>query len=200
MEENGGRLTSEELKKRLAEAKKLTGGTVYGLGDGHLGPAVLQEVINRNEARKTKEAVASRRTKQTQRKLSTEVRTIRWEMEQPGFRMTNAKLTTLCKYKKKKGPVSKGGDGKMPTSKEGLENYWRRIKNRPSPQVSPANSEDELIIGDAGEIADESSDEEEMKERSVGEAEEEEESGELMFGDESGGEEDWDDGSDESDG
>jgi len=93
----------------------------------------------------------------------------------------------------KKGSVSKGGDGKMPTSKEGLENYWRRIKNRPSPQVSPANSEDELIIGDAGEIADESSDEEEMKERSVGEAEEEEESGELMFGDESGGEEDLDD-------
>jgi hypothetical protein len=121
-------------------------------------------------------------------------------MEQPGFRMTNAKLTTLCKYKKKKGPVSKGGDGKMPTSKEGLENYWRRIKNRPSPQVSPANSEDELSIGDAGEIADELSDEEEMEEGSVGEAEEEEESGELMFGDESCGEEDWDDGSDESDG
>ena len=87
-----------------------------------------------------------------------------------------------------------------PTSKEGLENYWRRIKNRPSPQVSPANSEDELSIGDAGEIADELSDEEEMEEGSVGEAEEEEESGELMFGDESGGEEDWDDGSDESDG
>jgi hypothetical protein len=40
----------------------------------------------------------------------------------------------------------------------------------------------------------------EMEEGSVGEAEEEEESGELMFGDESGGEEDWDDGSDESDG
>ena len=32
----------------------------------------------------------------------------------------------------------------------------------------------------------------EMEEGSVGEAEEEEESGELMFGDESGGEEDWD--------
>ena len=40
----------------------------------------------------------------------------------------------------------------------------------------------------------------EMEEGSVGEAEEEEESGELMFGDESGGEEEWDDGSDESDG
>jgi hypothetical protein len=89
----------------------------------------------------------------------------------------------------KKGSVSKGGDG----------NYWRRIKNRPSPQVSPTNSEDELSVGD-GEIADKSSDEEEMEEGSVGEAEEEEESGELMFGDESGGEEDWDDGTDESDG
>jgi hypothetical protein len=28
-------------------------------------------------------------------------------------------------------------------TKEGLENYWKRIKNRPSPQVIPANSEDE---------------------------------------------------------
>ena len=39
-----------------------------------------------------------------------------------------------------------------------------------------------------------------MEEGSVGEAKEEEESDELVFRDESGGEEDWDDGSDESDG
>ena len=73
-------------------------------------------------------------------------------------------------------------------------------KLRSSQIGAPSQTEDELSIGDAGEIADELSDEEEMEEGSVGEAEEEEESGELMFGDESGGEEDWDDGSDESDG
>jgi hypothetical protein len=39
-----------------------------------------------------------------------------------------------------------------------------------------------------------------MEEGSVGEAKEEEESGELVFCDESGGEEDWDDGTDESGG
>ena len=93
-----------------------------------------------------------------------------------------------------------GHDGKMLMLKEGLESYWQRIRNRSSPQVSPANSGNELSIGDAGEIeiADESSDEEELEEGSVGEVEEDE-SGELMFGDESGGEEDWNDGSDESD-
>ena len=104
LEENGDHLTSEELKKRLAEAKKLE---------------VLQEVINCNETKKTKEAAASRRTKQTQQKLTRQVRTIRWEMEQPGFRMMNAKLTIFCKYRKKKGPVSKGGDGKMSTLNQG---------------------------------------------------------------------------------
>lgn len=36
-------------------------------------------------------------------------------------------------------------------------------------------------------------DEEEMEEGSIGEAKEEEERGELMFGDESGREEEWDD-------
>ncbi len=52
-------------------------------------------------------------------------------------------------------------------------------------------------VGDMCNI-DELLDEEEMEEGSVGEAQEDE-SGELMFGDESGGEEDWNDGSDESD-
>jgi hypothetical protein len=179
-ESAGERLTFEELEARYGEARRFTTGTVFGCGDGYLGKAVLEEVIKRNTARKAKAEAVSVRRKELLRKLIKAVRAIRKESKQPKFRMTNAKLTTLCRYKKTKE------DGKIPTKKADLEQLWKKIQHRSSPTVSPSNSDDESE-GSEEDLEEANFDElsEPEEEESGDEQEEEgsdEEDGQLMFG------------------
>ena len=91
----------------------------------------------RNIAKSKKATASAARKKSSLRKLCKEVADIRREQKtkKSGFRFTINKLKALCHYKKKKG------DGKMPTKKTELEARWKETKDRPSPHVSPANSE-----------------------------------------------------------
>ena len=77
------------------------------------------------------------------------------------FRQTIKTLTALCRWKKQEG------DKAMPTKKGELEARWKKIKDRNSPHVSPANSEakddknaemkdENADMNDASNIEDES--------------------------------------------
>ena len=134
---NGNVVSADELRKRYKNARKLTAGVAFGNGDGHLGPELRDAVRERNIAKSKKETASAARKKSALRKLCKEVANIRKEQrtQKSSFRFTTTKLKALCRYKKKKG------DKKMPTRKSELEARWKKTKDRPSPQVSPANSD-----------------------------------------------------------
>ena len=133
----GNRISPEELKKRYAEAKRLTSGVAFGVGNGELGTQVRDEVIRRNKIRKEKEVAAVAKKGQKLRALCDAVRTIQRDMKKKNFKWTNAKLTIMCRWKRQPG------DKKLPTLKDELLARWEETKGRPSPQVRPVNSDDE---------------------------------------------------------
>ena len=92
-----------------------------------------------NIAKSKKATASAARKKSALRKLCKEVADIRREQrtQKSSFRFTTTKLKALCCYKKKKG------DKKMPTRKSELEARWKKIKDRPSPHVSPVSSDAE---------------------------------------------------------
>ena len=159
----GNRISPEELKKRYAEAKRLTSGVAFGVGNGELGTQVRDEVIRRNKIRKEKEVAAVAKKGQKLRALCDAVRTIQRDMKKKNFKWTNAKLTKMCRWKRQPG------DKKLPTLKDELLARWEETKGRPSPQVGPANSDDE------GESDDDDSAGSEDGEASLGEEESESE-------------------------
>ena len=65
-------LTREELMRRYKEASRFTAGTVFGIGDGMLGPEVRDEVIRCNQARDARTATVTANKKATSRKLCAE--------------------------------------------------------------------------------------------------------------------------------
>ena len=77
----GNRISPEELKKRYAEAKRLTSGVAFGVGNGELGTQVRDEVIRRNKIRKEKEVAAVAKKGQKLRALCDAVRTIQRDMK-----------------------------------------------------------------------------------------------------------------------
>ena len=168
----GNQISPEELKKRYAEAKRLTSGVAFGVGNGELGTQVRDEVIRRNKIRKEKEVAAVAKKGQKLRALCDAVRTIQRDMKKKNFKWTNAKLTKMCRWKRQPG------DKKLPTRKDELLARWEETKGRPSPQLSPANSDDEGESGDdddEGESDDDDSAGSEDGEASLGEEESESE-------------------------
>jgi len=107
---------------------------------------------------------------------------VRAEEKKPGFRWTVERLKIACKYKRRPG------DKKMPTLRDDLLARYQETKNRASPQVSPANSDDEADSEDedGGDDVSLGEDESEDDEASLGEEEGDEEedgpSGGLEFG------------------
>ena len=88
-------------------------------------------------------------------------------------------LTTMCRWKRRPK------DKKMPTRKDELLARWQETKGRPSPQVSPANSDDEgeSDDDDNGDEASVGRDESEDEEASVG-GDESEDDGASLDGEE----------------
>ena len=72
-------LTSEELNKRYAQAKRFSTGVVFGQGDAYLGPEVRDKVIATNNARREKEAAKENNKKNKMRKLAAAVTNIRYK-------------------------------------------------------------------------------------------------------------------------
>ena len=126
----GNRISPEELKKRYAEAKRLTSGVAFGVGNGELGTHVRDEVIRRNELRKEKKVAAVAKKGQKLRALCDAVRTIQ--------KLDECQVDDNV-------PVEEAqpGDKKLPTLQDELLARWEETKGRPSPQVGPANSDDE---------------------------------------------------------
>ena len=132
-----------------------------------LGKEVRDKVIRRNDVKKARKAEIKENKQSKLRELQRKVRDIRSEMVEKTKTMKelmNKQLQSLIMWKKKKE------DKKMPTNKKDLLQRWSKIKDRPSPHVSPFNSETEEMIGedyDAGAAVekgdeDADSDDEEM--------------------------------------
>ena len=194
----GNLVPTEELLKRYKEAKQFTSGTVFGSGNGELGTAARDKVIRRNRLSKEKESAATKKKNQKLRKLYAEVKKIQAEMKKKGFKWTNPKLMRMCRWKRRPK------DKKMPTRKDELLARWQETKGRPSPQVSPANSDDEgkSDDDDDGDEASVGRDKSEDKEASV-DGDESEDDGASLDGDESEDEEaslDGESGNEEEDG
>jgi hypothetical protein len=113
----------------------LTAGQVFGLGNGHLGKEVRDEVIRRNEARKEKEAGVVLRKKSKLSDLMSRAKLIKDKMKDKNYKLTADNLRLLVAYKKRKG------DAAIPSGKAALLARWNEIKHRPSPQCSPNNFE-----------------------------------------------------------
>ena len=119
-------------------------------------------MCERNIAKSKKATASAACKKSALRKLCNEVADIRREQrtQKSSLRFTTTKLKALCRYKKKKG------DKKMPTRKSELEARWKKIKDRPSPHVSPVSSdaeEDDDVDGESlWNKPDEQSDDEEV--------------------------------------
>ena len=73
--------------RRYKEASRFTAGTVFGIGDGMLGPKVRDEVIRHNQARDARTATVTANKKATIRKLCADVKKLRAEMKKSGFRL-----------------------------------------------------------------------------------------------------------------
>ena len=188
-DENGAELTSDELKKRYKEARRMTAGMVFGEGNGHLGKEVRDEVVRRNQRRKEKAANVAASKKAALRNLQREVEDIRASMKQPNFKFTLKNLRPLIKWKRR--PEDKA----LPSRKDDLLKRWEETKNRASPRVSPANSEaedtdasvgsheeDQFIFGPDEESEEEGEwdsegDDDESEESEESEEEEEDEDG-----------------------
>ena len=130
------------------------------------------EVIRCNKIRKEKEVAAVAKKGQKLRALCDAVRTIQRDTKKKNFKWTNAKLTIMCRWKRQPG------DKKLPTLKDELLARWEETKGRPSPQVGPANSDDEGESDDDdddGESDDDDGAGSEDDEASLGEEESESE-------------------------
>ena len=92
-------------------------------------------MIRRNTAKINSDIASVEKKKKDLRNLRDAVLKIRVEKESPSFKMTCEKLKTLVKWKKR------DGDKAIPSKKEDLEKRWGLTKNRPSPNVSPCNSD-----------------------------------------------------------
>ena len=139
--------SAEELKRRYAESKRMTSGTIFFEGDGILGTAVRDEVIQRNRAKETNEANKKEADKQKLRQLKQKVDEVRHRLETvPVERLTNKHLEILIGWKRQKG------DEAMPKNKLDLLTRWSSTKGRASPHISPYNLDDESEEG--GDDAD----------------------------------------------
>ena len=111
------------------------------------------------------------------------------DSKKKSFKWTNDRLKAVIQYKKRKE------DKAMPTKKDDLLKMWNQIKNRPSPQVSPASSEVEDSSEDKEESVAGSDDESSLEESGSDDEDEEsisdESDGGLKFGS------DWEDESDD---
>lgn len=161
---NKNQLSTEELQKRYRETTRFTTGTVFGKGNGILGTEVRDEVIRRNNAKKEHDANEKKNKQSKLRVLQGKVFEIRDQMrekKETAKDLTNRQLQSLIMWKKQKE------DKKMPTNKKELLQRWAKVKDRPSPHVSPCNSEAEEMdregcsMDDCVDNGTESEDEEE---------------------------------------
>ena len=143
--EVGHKLSSAELQARYKESSRFTSGKVFGKGNGVLNAAVRDEVINRRRAREAKEAEAVSNSKKKFRNLQSQVKNVRKGMRKQGekFKHTINSLKPLVRWKMASSAYKKEKKDAIPTKKADLLDKYEKIKNLPSPQVSPWNSENE---------------------------------------------------------
>ena len=146
----GNVLSTEELLSRYSGAKRFTAGIVFGVGNGHLGEEVMNEVIRRRAATPNKARADEEDKKKRLRELKSVVKSIR---KKKG-KMTVKDMQALIKWKKQPG------DKAIPTSRADCERRWNLVKGRRSPRCSPANSdaEEESESDEESEFSNESSD------------------------------------------
>jgi hypothetical protein len=89
-------------------------GHVFGLGNGHLGKEVCDEVICRNEVRKEKEAGVVLRKKSKLKGLISRAKLIKDKMKDKNSKLSADNLRLLVAYKKRKG------DAAIPSGKAAL--------------------------------------------------------------------------------
>ena len=119
----GNMMTSNQLRDTYRDVQRMTAGTVFGKGNGVLGPEVRDEVVRRIQARRACIANQDSKKKKILRDLKRSVEVVRAKMLTVSFNLTVKDLTTLCRWKKTKE------DGKMPTKRSDLEALWRKIEN-----------------------------------------------------------------------
>ena len=91
-----------------------------------------------------KDAAAANKKKTELTKLINQYKRIKIEMSKQDFKWTIAKLNIGIKCKKFQGKS-------MPKEIEALPTQWSSIKRRPTPQTSPANSDNKGFISDEDE-------------------------------------------------
>lgn len=134
----------EEMQQRYKDVPWITAGAIFGAGDGILGEYARDKVIRRRKVREEIDTAAANKKKPELTKLINQYKRIKIEMPKQGFKWTIAKLNIAIKCKKFQGES-------MPTGKEALLTQWSSIKRRPTPQTSPANSDDEGSVSDDNE-------------------------------------------------
>ncbi len=105
-------LSPDELKRRYKEASRLTTGTNFGVGNGHLGTEFRDEIIRRKEQRLELAQAKVTKSKDQQRQLIKAVKKLRKSMTKPKYKQVNKDLQLLIRYKRKKG------DKKLPNQRK----------------------------------------------------------------------------------
>ena len=149
-------LSDGEAAKRIAEAKRLSSGTVFANNNGLLNATVRDAVIARVDARDRKEASTVQKNKATKAlALWKEVNAIKAKIPDNGS-VDNLKvgdLKKLVQFKKRKS------DGAMPSKKADLISRYNSTKSRASPERPDGASSSSEEDDEDDEVASSSDDE-----------------------------------------
>ena len=165
----GHKLSSDVLQSRYKEAPRFTAGTVFGVGNGVLNSGVRDEVMRRREAREAKAAAAAGKRRKNLLDLRDQVQQVQKEIKEKGkkFKWTICTLKPIVRWKLLlpfyKKPKDKKRDA-VPTLKPLLLKKYKQVKDLPSPEVSPCNSEAEDESESDQVISDSESEEEQAAE------------------------------------
>ena len=139
-------VTVKELKKSYKSAQQLTSNTIFGSGDGMLGKYAGDEAICWRQNRIDKMDAVIQKKNQDLTKALVAYTNLKSDMLKPNFKWTIDKLKIAIKVK------TLPGDKARPTTKEALLEQYNKIKQRSTPQSSPACSDDKGSVNERSDM------------------------------------------------
>ena len=140
--------------QKIMKLKKLTGGTIFKAGESELGISVLEKKCSDERKKSIDRLATAQKQRSDKNEKIGQYNALRASMKETGKKwkeLTVPELRILVSVKRKKR-----GDGKMPTTKDGLkelyERYYIGSNRRSTPNASPENSDNEIDNGETRKI------------------------------------------------